>query len=214
MSYSASTEVIAPPRVSKSPRESPDQRLTVSIYESEDWPEVEPVWAELAKSSPYSSFYLSPEWIATWLQIFGRSLAVKLLVFRKQTQNIGVCLLTRSVERRGPFSVHRMNLNTGGEGLADRTLTEFNNLICLPGSETEVARELGRYVNRQPWDEFAIQGMCLGPVFTALQNETFPTSHSSVRVLPTFYVDLDSLRASGKSYLDSLSSNTRAQIAV
>lgn len=185
---------------------------SVSVYGAGDWPRIAPVWTELAGASPHRSFYLSADWIAAWMDTFGRLLKPRILVFEQDGQSIGVCLLIRMVERRGPFRVSRIYLNTGGESPADRTLMEFNNILCQPGKEEGIAEALGAYLQRLSWDEFAIQGIRPGAVLSSLQSKTFPTLPVAVTLRQTFTVDLDQLRRTSKSYLDSVSANSRGQI--
>lgn len=190
----------------------PAQPLTVRVYQSAEWRRVAGQWAKLARSSPYSSFYLSCEWVTAWLQVFGETLKPQILFFEHAGQTLGACLLTRGTEWRGPFRVSRIYLNTGGENINDRTLMEFNSILCREGSERGVAHALWNYLRRLLWDEFAIEGMCPDAVLAALQAEAFPTHTIAMNVRPTFYVDLDALRRSGQKYVDSLSANTRSQI--
>lgn len=186
--------------------------VAVSVYGAEDWPEIASVWSELEGISPYGSFYLSADWAAAWMEVFGKLLRPQILVFEQNSAKIGICLLTSSVEQRGPFGIRRIYLNTGGERIAERTMMEFNNILCCPGKEDAVARALWRYLRSRDWDEFAIQGILPGPILTALEANALPKLPASVRIHSTYYVDLDQLRQSGLCYLDSLSSNTRSQI--
>lgn len=187
-------------------------RVRVSVYAAADWARLAPHWTELAELSPYSSFYLSSEWISAWLQVFGDAIKPQILFFEESGEKIGACLLMRGEQRRGPFRVNRMYLNTGGEDLADRTLMEFNSILCWRGKEQVVAQALWRYLRLLLWDEFAIEGMCPDAVLGALQAEAHPSQDISMNVRSTFYVDLNGLRSAGLAYLDSLSGNTRGQI--
>lgn len=186
--------------------------ITVSVHGPGEWPSLAPIWAELAHTSPHSSFYLSAEWITAWLEVFGSSVPCQLLGFEEQGRTVAMCLLTSTRESRGPFRVLRLYLNTGGEPVSERTLMEFNNILCVPGKEEAVAKALGHYMNDLAWDEFAIGGICPGPVLTALQRKGFSDVPAKTNVRSRFFVDLDALRNSGGSYLESLSANTRAQI--
>jgi len=190
----------------------PSSVITISVHDARDWPTLAPIWSELAHNSPYSSFYLSPEWMTAWLDVFAAHVPFQLLAFEEQGRTVAVCLLTCMLESRGPFRVLRMYLNSGGEPVAERTLMEFNNILCLPGKEAAVAAALGNYLHTLTWDEFAIGGICPGAVLSALQTKAFPDIPSTINLRSTFFVDLDALRASGLSYLESLSSNTRGQI--
>lgn len=191
------------------PEGSPVQ---VRVYQPREWPAIMPIWAELANISPYSSFFLSSDWVAVWLHVFGESLRPEILVFEEAGVAIGACVLTRITERRGPFALTRIYLNGGGEPKPERTAIDFNNILCRSGKEQTIARALGTYLQRQKWDEFAIQAISPGPVLTSIQSVGIGQGPAMVRVRHTFAVDLYALRQAQSSYLDSLSSNTRAQV--
>ncbi|HVN19423.1 MAG TPA: GNAT family N-acetyltransferase [Dongiaceae bacterium] len=186
--------------------------LTISVYGHKDWKSISAVWSRLEFLSPYASFYLSEDWISAWLEVFGTSLRPRILVFEEERQPVAACVLTRTTEPRGPFRVSRMVLNTGAEPQPERTLTEFNNILCCRGKEEAVARALGAYVNGERWDEFTIDGIDPGPLLTALQIKAFPKLPASIALRPTYSVNLEQLRRNKTRYLETLSANTRAQI--
>lgn len=186
--------------------------LTVSVYPASDWPRLAADWEELTEISPYRSFYLSTDWITAWLQVFADTVKPQILFFEQAGEKVGACLLTRAVDWRGPFRVSRLYLNTGGEHIADRTLMEFNSLLCRRGREQAVAQALWGYLRLLLWDEFAIEGMCPDAMLGALQAGAYPNHAITMNVRSTFYVDLEGLRRGGLVYLDSLSRNTRSQI--
>lgn len=186
--------------------------LKLSTFRAHEWPEVARVWAELEDASPYSSFYLSTEWTDAWLRIFGESLQPEILIFEQEHIAVGICLLVRSIEWRGPFRVKRIYLNTVGGDIADRTLMEFNNLLCRAGWEEKVAAALGSYLQGLKWDEFAIDGISPGPILDCLKTDGFPHFRPVISSRPRYYVDLERLRQSKASYESSLSSNTREQL--
>ena len=189
------------------------KRVKVSACPARDWLKVAPVWVKLADSSPDSSFFLSAEWISTWLETYGNTLQTEILVFEDEGgEAVGACLLVRSLERRGPFWVRRIYLNTGGGNPADRPMMEFNNLLCGAGWEAEIAEAIGVHLRSLPWDEFAIEGICQGPALTWLQATSVPQRPASIVLRPSFYVDLARLRQSRASYESSLSPNTREQL--
>lgn len=130
--------------------------VKVSTHPAKAWPEIAPLWARLAEASPHTSFYLTVNWVSAWLEIFGPLLNPQVLVFEEQDNAVGICLLNSCLEKRGPFRVRRLYLNTGGEDPADRTLMEFNNLVCRPGHESAVAQALASHVDSLPWHEFAV----------------------------------------------------------
>ena len=184
----------------------------LSIYQTHQWPEVAKLWAELDEVSPYSSFYLSTEWTTAWLEVFGEVLQPEILVFEHENITTGICLLVRSTERRGPFHVKRIYLNTVGGDIADRTLMEFNNLLCRTGWEENVAKALAAHLQSLEWDEFAVDGISPGPILDCLRVSGFSQLPSVISAMPSYYVNLRQLRQSGTSYENSLSSNSREQL--
>jgi len=173
---------------------------------------VAPLWSELWRSSPYCSVYLSPHWIAAWLETFAALLPVEILVFEEGAAAVGACLLVSSSERRGPFRIRRIYLNTGGGPPADRSMMEFNNLLCRAGFEQKIARALGAHLRSRKWEEFAIEGICPGPILSWLQTDLSSEFPASITTRPSFYVDLNRLRRSGLPYESWLSPNTREQL--
>jgi hypothetical protein len=167
---------------------------------------------QLAESSPYSSFFLSADWTAAWLEIFGDLLQPEILVFEARGEAVGACLLVERTERRGPFRVRRVYLNTGGEDPTERSSMEFNNILCRSGWEQGVAAALGAQLRALKWDEFAAPGFCPGQVLRWLETEALPGLASSTSLLPSFYVDLARLRQSNTPYESTLSLNTRQQL--
>lgn len=150
--------------------------------------------------------------MTAWLDVFAASVPFQLLRFDEQGSTVAVCLLTCMLESRRPFRLLRIYLNSGGEPIPERTLMEFNNILCLPGKEEAVAEALGNHLHTMVWDEFAIGGICPGAVLTSLQTKGLPGIPANVNLRSTFFVDLDALRTAGQSYLESLSANTRSQI--
>jgi hypothetical protein len=191
---------------------SAQSHLRLSLLTAREWHRVSEVWAELANSSPYSSFYLSADWVTTWIESFGDVIRPQIVLFEQGDRAVGVCLLTNAIESRGPFHVRRTYLNMGGEPAPDRTFMEFNNILCLPGFECEIARLLAIHARTLEWNEFVIAGICPGPVLKALQAAGFPDLAAYVAQRESPYVDLDMLRSSRIAYVDSLSPNTRSQL--
>src|SRR5215207_1451419 len=105
---------------------SNDERLAVDTHVWSDWPRVADAWAALAARSPHATFFVSPEWVSTWLESFGQILQPVLLVMRERRDVVGMCLLVRRTERRGPFAIRRVYLNACGEHDRDSACTEFD----------------------------------------------------------------------------------------
>jgi hypothetical protein len=186
--------------------------LKMSVYDAREWYRLEPVWREIEENSPYSSFYLTTEWVAAWLEVFGKLFQPQLLVFEAGDVPVGICLLVKRWERRGPFRIRRIYLNCGGEDLEDRTLMEFNNVLCRRGWEDKVSEAMGLHLSALEWDEFAIEGISPGPMLSALESKTFRNFRARISIQPTFYVDLEQLRLLNVEYENTLSCNTRQQL--
>ena len=183
----------------------------LSICASASWAEVRDVWASLAQASPYASFFLTPEWTECWLEAYGAGMRIEPLSFHAEGRPVAACLLVYTSERRGPFTVRRVYLNTAGEDERDSACIEFNNLLCLEGWEEAVARALARYLRGCRWDELALYGFATGPALDALLG-AFPGCAVRRGLRPSYYVDLEAVRESGKTYEEWLGQTTRKHL--
>lgn len=181
----------------------------VSRYKPSDWPAVAPVWESLTRETGKSVF-LSPAWIETWLETYCDAVDPSILVFREEDQAIGACLIARTPSRL-TRPVTRLCLNASGEDVADTTYTEFNDLVCLPGKELNVAQALRSSLADEEWDQLMLDGFREGAGYDALRQACGDlaleeTWHS------TFLVDLQKVRASGRTYRDTLPSGLRKHL--
>ena len=74
------------------------------------WAAVAPSWHLLAARSG-SSFFLTPAWVETWLEVFGEQLNTRLLTFVDAGEVVGACLLVRHLHWRKFIPMRRMHLN-------------------------------------------------------------------------------------------------------
>lgn len=178
--------------------------IEIQPYRWNDWAAVAPSWHVLAARSG-SSFFLTPAWVETWLEVFGEQLNPRLLTFVDAGEVVGACLLVRHLHWRKFIPMRRVHLNCAGENYEDGTCIEYNRLLCLPGRDADVSAALLAWIGRTRWDELALDGM-----------EAIPSLTDGCRVesklRPSYYVDLTALRSSGTSYDTALSANTRQQI--
>jgi hypothetical protein len=185
--------------------------LDIQCLAWSDWPSVAPQWSWLAAESPRRSFFLSKNWVDTWITVFGPLLQPQILVFSCRQQPVCICLLVRRRSRRGPVPIVQLYLNTAGEDESDGTCVEYNDLVCLPGYEETVVQALLRHLGRLRWDELALQGFQPGPALKALK-DLGSGLNRQVREVPSYYVDLECLRQAGTPYDQVLPSSTRRQI--
>ena len=184
---------------------------SLEVYPANRWPEVQAEWAMLAERSPAASSFLTAEWTECWLRHYQPAVRAEILMFREDGNAVGACLLVYATLRRGPIPVHRVYLNCSGEPEADSTCMEFNDLLRLEGHEPGVARALAGYLERQKWDELALDGFRAGPGLEALLAE-FGGCELRHDRRSCHYVELGEIRGSGKSYEEVLGSTTRKHL--
>ncbi|NVB79716.1 MAG: GNAT family N-acetyltransferase [Kofleriaceae bacterium] len=182
--------------------------LRIQVRSWRDWEYVVDHWRDLVDRCPSASFFVSPDWVSTWLEIFGTSLEPKLVhFFDDESTLVGACLLVERSVRKGPFKVRRVYLNTAGEDDDDSPCVEHNMLFCEPGFERSMAAALRRCLSNHrmvaPWDELCVPGVLDGESLGALA-ESFDDLVLEDECRVNRYVSLDHLRMSGSGYLESL----------
>ena len=185
--------------------------ITIVTTQSSDWQEAEGDWGELAKQSPYAAFFLSVNWIGTWIETYRPCLDIEILRFFHGYQIVGACLLVWRRQRRGPVWIRRAYLNASGEDEWEEVGAESNDLLCLRGWEITVANALHRHLDSRGWDEFVMNGCSRTEASAALQ-QVFPGHEQNVTTFPSYYVDLNTLRAGGEPFEMSLSYKVRYNI--
>jgi len=199
---------VAPEQLSTSVGVMRSGAVTVTRCAGSPWPDVMPRWKELASASPYVTFFLTTEWVETWLSVYGARLNTEILLFSHQDETVGCCILVYRQDRRGPLRWRRVYLNTAGEDEHEEAALEFNDLLCKSGWEVPVAETLRDYLVSKSWDELILQGCCRSAAIGALR-ETFSGLSQRCDTVPSFYVDFESVRLTGNSYETVLSSKVR-----
>ena len=187
--------------------------MNAELHDWREWPKLASAWAGLVERCPHATFFVSPPWVETWLDAFAARLDPEIVVFREDGDAIGACLLVRSIVRKGPFALRRLSLNTAGEPDEDSPCVEFNTLLCEAGCERAMAAELRRILvarGREPWDQFAVDGLADEASLVALR-EAFAPLAGEDRVRPSYYLDLDQLRRGGGDFLASFRSSRYRQ---
>lgn len=124
---------------------------------------------------------------------------------------MGCCLLVFRRKYRGPIPITRVYLNAAGENESDSPCIEYNDLLCLHGWEEAIAVSLKNYLLSQTWDELMLTG-CRKSIGIDAICSAFKDLAKDSNTKPSFYVDLDGLRHTHKSFKEQLSTNTRSQI--
>ena len=189
------------------------------------------VWRELeARSNCH--FFLSWDWIGCWIAEIDT--AVSVLIGRSAGQVVLLGLLVSSFRRgRIPLKLLGAELHNTGDPEKDVITTEYNGFL--------VARDFAGPVTGADWAEDAAIRFLLRqrransrsaiPRIDELNLRNVPRTYHAdtpsrkrvnkaadglLRELvwskPSWRVDLDAIRASGRPYADTLSANTRQQI--
>lgn len=188
---------------------SPYKReIQTKAYSWKNWSDICPQWEILFEQS-HASFFLSPEWVETWLEIFGGQLEPEILVFELEGKTVGACLLVHRIFWRKCVPMRRVYLNCAGEAETDGTCIQYNRLMCLLGYELGVSAALRRYLGKGAWDEFMLDGTEEQDGIQRLRDGAF---RMEVSQRPSWYVDLAVLRSNGISYENILSYNVRYQV--
>lgn len=170
--------------------------------------EIREVWQEI-QSRVTCSFFLSWGWVSVWLDNIPESARVDFVVVRREGEPC--CCFFLGVKRslhHWLFYKTRAYFNETGDDEIDDLTIEYNRVLGEMGEED--------------WRELLSH-----PLFSDLEEIYFsnvtPEVYEQIDVgrrfrvksmeqKPCYFVDLASLRVNGGSYLQSLSSNKRAQI--
>lgn len=168
---------------------------------------LKPVWLALEGRSD-ASFFLSWNWIGTWLETTGaRPLVVTL---RQGDSVLGLALVQDSRQRRlGVIPVRVGALHETGAARQDSLYIEYNGALCAPEAPAQAFGRMLRAVMAQSVDELRLSAIAPALVAQAQAIGWVVTTHSAARC---YAVDLAALRAAGGAYVDSLGANARQQI--
>lgn len=182
-----------------------DYTITLS---SADQEQLSPQWQQL-ESVAAPHFFLSWHWMHTWLETCAPD--AQLIQIRYQDEIVGLGLFTCHPETRHRWLKSRViRLHRTGNTSKDQIWIEYNGLLLHPQHQTTAPAALMSYLIQQTWwDEFEL-GATETAVLSGYQAESL--TRFDKWSSPVFGVDLTQLRLAGKSFLDTLSRNTRYQI--
>lgn len=176
-------------------------------YSWMEWSHVLEDWKDLHSISPHASFFNSPPWVGTWLEVFGADLQPAIYVLKVLGSPRAAWILVRRTQHwRQIFPMRGVFLGTAGEDEADSTCVEYNGFVCHPEYYEDAIRALWTTVNHSTWDEFILKGMQ-----PEVAGRIIGDRPAEVSLVPTFAINLDDVRGHG-GYLKHLSHNTRQQL--
>ena len=171
------------------------------------------LWRDLEARADIT-FFLSWSWIGAWIAELGHCPPVLFGEAGGALILLGLVVPRRRREA-GVIRVDGLRLHTTGERDKDCIAIEYNGFLLdrawVGQAETEAVAWLLRaaIVNGRRRDELHVVGMLERDRSATVPSDCFVQEPYRK---PSWRVDLDALRASGKTYLDSLSANTRQQI--
>lgn len=168
-----------------------------------------PWWADLFGRASYSSFFLSPEWVGSWVETYGKDFEIECVSWTDHGKIIAGCLLARRRVSVGPCRIRLLALNTAGEDAFETPFVEFNDILCEPGYEEVVARSLAGALTDTRWHQFLLCGIEQASVAGRVLAMDLPVVWSSL-MRDSPYVDLTRVRTQG--YGRFLSANTRSKL--
>jgi protein-tyrosine-phosphatase/CelD/BcsL family acetyltransferase involved in cellulose biosynthesis/predicted ATP-grasp superfamily ATP-dependent carboligase len=188
--------------------------LSFSLLPTESVTDLQTLWRDLESRSE-CSFFTSWDWIGRWLSDSASKCYA--LIGHRGERVVLLALLHPTSERRHTFLKTRaLMLHQVGDPALDVITIEYNGfLVDRTVAETamlgaleflqqpSVADIIGR------WDEMHFGGVADG--FESLARRTGLLVWQRSRK-PSWRVDLDAIRGSGRPYLEHLSANTRYQI--
>lgn len=155
-------------------------------------------------------FFLTWSWISTWINTYAPDYLVVTAEYDDNTVAIGLLTFSRSFRHNFVLS-KQLRLHQIGDPLRDQIWMEYNDFLCRKDHEVSAVNACLKALQHEvfEWDEIVLSMMALSRGLEIVQSheEAFVSTHRTC-----YATDLARIRASGKSYLQSLRANTRYQI--
>ncbi len=178
--------------------------------------QVESKWNDLQARADYS-FFQSWCWIEAWLHATPGEAHSLLLELTHEGKTVGLAVLGHNtLHRHNVFSAQALLVSESGIPSCDALTVEHSGLLVERGLEVETIERSLRFLKAAnvAWDELYVSGV-ERPRAKAYMDAAREVDGLEPLVRferPYFFVDLDELRTAGRTYLSTLSSNTRYQI--
>jgi len=168
------------------------------------------LWLDLeARASP--SFFQSWAWIGCWLRALPRELQPLLLSASVAGRPAALAVLVPNRNRRhGLFHTRGLHLNETGVPALDTLTIEYNGILFDPSSGFS-QRDIVAYLRShcRDWDELVLGGLPAHEIASLHCDGLVLTPYHTKRA---YFVNLDTVRASGSDFLKTLSGNSRYQL--
>ena len=173
------------------------------------------VWRALEQRSD-PSFFQSWGWIGCWLRHLPPDRVPLAAIATKGDQLVGLGVFVSGRRRRyGMLTARTLCLHESGEPQLDSLFIEHNGLVADRAHAAAVwAATLGLLTRRGAWDELLLSGLPRRAAELCIAAARAQGCHAVVRhESRAAHLDLTALRASGRGIADTLSRNTRHQLA-
>lgn len=171
------------------------------------------IWRDLEVRSD-APFFLSWDWIGSW--IMESATKPHVLIGRVDGRIVLLGALVQSARHSTlPFLVNGLRLHTLGDHGHDVITIEYNGFLVDSAwgdaAEDAAIRFLmqGAQVQGRRLDELHLRSVTRSYEAVSLE---LGLRHKIVSSKPSYRIDLDTIRETGKPYLDTLSANSRQQI--
>ena len=166
-------------------------------------------WGALFAAAADASIFLSPEWLATWLEVYGSEFSGCWVRWSEADRVVGGCLLVERVISRRGIPLRTLFVNATGEATQRSPLAEYNDLLALPGHHAALAEDLARLLAGRRWDCIHLSGFVEGASLDRVA-AMLPAARVERDARPSPYLDLEALPEG--SVRAALSGNTRSQL--
>jgi CelD/BcsL family acetyltransferase involved in cellulose biosynthesis len=180
-----------------------------------DTSKLERLWTELCDRSD-CSFFLTWDWIGSWLSEMPNPSPLLLSVYDGPTV-VALALFQPTSIHRAFGQARALMLHQSGDPSADLITIEYNGILTDRRYTQHVESGLFSFLTkagifghgRKHWQEIHVA--LATATLSDIARQVGLITTERVR-MPSWFVDLNLVRAGGKHYLDNLSPNTRQQI--
>lgn len=166
-------------------------------------------WGRLFQSAVGAPIFLSPAWMETWLEVYGRKFSGSWMRWEAGGETVGGCLLLRNRVWRQGLPLATLYLNCAEDTGMGAAAIEFNRTLHRPGYENAIAHDLARALAGRRWTRLVLSGYEDSPLMHTLLEQA-PLCGVDREERPSPYVDFTAL--AGGDYVATLSAKTRSQI--
>jgi CelD/BcsL family acetyltransferase involved in cellulose biosynthesis len=189
--------------------------LSYQLSPLSDLGEFESAWTDLELRAD-CPFFLSWNWIGTWLRVTPNLIPLALVV-RDGSMIVGLAVFHPARQRRRMARSRGLFLHQTGDEYTDIITIEYNNILCDRDYSGRIFQGVIPFLKQaklpgapfESWDELhaAMVTPEVATIARAANLMILELSHKR-----SWYVDLDAIRQSGRTFLQTLSSNTRYQV--